>query len=146
MLSNQLRASGFKGSILHIFLYLEESGGRKSHSVHAPFFPGQQRALQLHEKQTLSAPSVALPALLTKRLVNPRPAEPYCSPNLIPLKTYSHSLRINSTHNRVNEASVKENCVAHSTADCLRSHQSSHTSYIPRRVENVFGKKLWKSH
>lgn len=130
MLSDQLRASGFKGSIFHIFLYLEESGGRKSYSVHAPFFPGQQRALQLHERQTLSAPSVALLALLTERLVNPKPAEPYCSQNRIPLKTYLHSLRISSTLNRVNGASVKENCVAHHTADCLRSHQLlSHLLY-----------------
>lgn len=58
MLSDPLRAAGFLREHSGGVGYLEERAGKKSPAGRAPSSPGQQRALRLHERQTLYLPGL----------------------------------------------------------------------------------------
>lgn len=144
MLSDQLRASGLKESTLEVFLHPECWQGEPF--LHAPSCPGQQRALQLHDRLRLEALSLlsltGLPDWKTD--VNSRP-EPLHSHNWIPLKTYPHSLRIISTFERVKGALMKGTCVGH-TAGCLRSHQLLSHLFYSQESWKCLWQKLWRGN
>lgn len=142
MLSDQLRASGLKENTWEVFLHPECWQGEPF--LHAPSCPGQQRALQLHDRQRLQALSLfsltGLPDWKTNR--NSRP-EPLHSHNGIPLKTYSHSLRIISTFQKVKSAPMKGTCVGHHTAGSLGSHQFLSHLFYSQESWKCLWQKFW---